>query len=251
MGKNKQDDSEEKPSEEEEKKKQEEEQKPDEDKKKKTGKKKEDENSEDPDRLATLENKVDQLTSMVGKMLKKQENPEDPTDVDSESSDEGNDNMGKKKEEDDEDTEKQEEDDEDKKKEDEDEEDKKKADEGEPEPGEKEVKLPKAAAGETDVDDSEEEDEVDILEKTIRKMVNKDINRILKSKGITRSKIAPRPGHNIVKSKGEAPVDMAFDIIKKSKEGKINDIGATNNMIKKHVKKRQEHLQAEFNKEVM
>ncbi len=235
---------------EEEKKKEEEEEKPEEEKGKK--KKKEEDNSEEPDRLAALENKVDQLTSMVGKMLKKQENPEDPTDVDSDTAEEGDDNMGKKKQDEDEDMEKEDDEEEEKKKqEEEDEEEKKKADEGEPQLGEKEVKIPQASAGETDVDDKEEEDEVDILEKTIRKMAKKEVNRILKSKGITRSKVAPRPGHNITKGAQDKPVDMAADIIKKSKEGKINDIATTNRMIKKAGEKRLAHLQAEFDKEVI
>ena len=51
-------------------------------------------------------------------------------------------------------------------------------------------------------------------------MVEKKVNEILKSKGITKV-TTPRVGHEIAKTRKQEEVDFGFDLLQKAKAGKI------------------------------
>ena len=147
-----------------------------------------------------------------------------------------------------EDKRKQEEDEEDKRKDDEEEEDKKK-EEGEPKPGESEIKLPQAPAGETDEDAKPETGELEILEKKLNKLVDKKVNRILKSRGLNKAASrTPRGIHEVVKRNDNKEKDLAMDIIKGMKTGKL-DQASVNRMVQNiSGEDRREALKAFINK---
>ena len=221
----KQDNSEDKKPEEEEKKKQEEEEEnPEEEKKKK----KEGDND--------MEERFERLESNVDKILK---------------------NMAVTKEEEDEEEKKKEDDDdeEEKKKEEEEDEEEKKKEEGEPKPGEGEVKLPKASAGETDEDAPPVTDKLQLTEKSVGDIVKKNMQDVLKSYGIKKSSTTPRPTHEIAKTKKEENEDFGYGMLKKVKEGKMS-IAELNRKTKHHIRKSHNERVSQFleksrNKEVI
>ena len=137
---------------------------------------------------------------------------------------------------------------EDKRKDDEEEEDKKK-EEGEPKPGESEIKLPQAPAGETDEDAKPETGELEILEKTLNKLVDKKVNKILKSRGLNKAASrTPRGIHEVVKRNDNKKKDLAMDIIKGMKTGKL-DQASVNRMVQNiSGEDRREALKAFINK---
>lgn len=249
----KQDEDEEKPAEDKQEDKPEDEEK----------KKQDEETAEEPDRLASIEDKVEKLAGLVnaalgGKNASKQggEKPEDPTNVDSETSEEGNDNMGKKKKKKMPEEEYEDEDNKKKKKQEEEEkpeEEEKKKEEGEPKPGEGEVKLPKAPAGETDEDTPKETDEMTITEKKLTGMVQKSVQDIIKS-GLKSGDIVktttPRPITKGIDLKPKEEVDLANQIIKKTKTGEW-DAGKINIMIKKGLKEQRVEMMQKFRDEFL
>ncbi len=234
--------------------------------------------SEEPDRLAAIEDKVDKLAGLVNSVMggknaaKKQggEAAEDPTNVDSETSEEGNDNMGKKKvkkkkkkmpeEEEDEDLEKEEDEEEEgekkkKKKmpeEENDDEDMEK-EEGEPKPREGEVKLPKSPAGETDEDTPKETDEIPMTQKKLNGLVTKAVQNVIE-KGLKSGDIVktttPRPITKNIEMKPKEEVDLANQIIEKTKSGEW-DAGKINMMIKKGLKKQKDTMMQKFRDEFL
>lgn len=111
----------------------------------------------------------------------------------------------------------------------------KKKQEAEPKPGQGQVKLPKAPAGETDETDTPEGDKVSVMEKelkkTLTKMGGEIADEILKAHGITKSK-TPRPEHEVTKRAEEPPKEMAMEFINKAKTGDI-DPAKINMQIKK------------------
>lgn len=115
-------------------------------------------------------------------------------------------------------------------------EEEKKKEEGEPKPGEGAQKLPKAEAGETDETATAEGDKVQLVEKQVNDIVNKKVGEILKSYGIEKAGRAPRTGHEIAKRREEKKIDMAMDLLNKSKKGEIT-VADFNRSVKNFVSK--------------
>ena len=192
-------------------------------------KKQDDGVSEEPDRLSAIEEKVDKLaglvnTAMGGKMAAKEDTEE-----------------------------KKPEDEEKKKQEDEDEDEEKKKEEGEPKPGQGEVKLPKATAGETDENTPKATDKITITEKQLTGMVEKSVKDVI-LKGIKSGDIVktttPRPITKSIDLKPKEDVDLAKQIIEKTKSGEW-DAGKINLMIKKGLKAQKETMMQKFRDEFL
>ena len=164
------------------------------------------------ERMAAIEQKLDQILEMATG----QRTMADDDTMDEDKKKDHAEDMDEDKKKEDKDEE------EDKKKEGEEEDDKKKEGavpedkenvEGEPNPGEKEVKLPQAAAGETNEDAKPEEDVVNIVEKKV--------NSIMKKYGIRKTSTTPRVEHEIAKRHEVKKVDFARDLMKRVRSGKI------------------------------
>ncbi len=191
--------------------------------------KKQDAPGKDEDRFAAIEDNVDKILKAVSGIKKMEEDEEE-----------------KKKEYDDDEEEKKKEEEEkpeeEKKKEEEDEEEKKK-EEGEPKPGQSEVKLPKAPAGETDETAAPEGDKVNILEKKLGEVI-KRLDSLVKSGDVIKSR-TPRSMHEVVKKREVRKVEVALDILKKVKEGKMT-VADINRKIKGLVRKNDDEAMKVF-----
>ena len=171
------------------------------------------------DRLSRLEQNVEEMKGMLTKLC-----------ADAESEEEGMpmEERMKQDEEEDEDKKKQDEEEpeeEDKKKEDSEEEpaeeDKQKQDSPETIDNDEDVKLPQADAGETDETAPPEGGSEEFLEKRMKKVV-KDV---FKEMGFTKAS-TPRTEKFDVK-KSQKPSEPAMDLMKKAKEGKLDQAGMT------------------------
>ncbi len=98
--------------------------------------------------------------------------------------------------------------------------------------------LPKAPAGETDESAKPEGDKgPKVVEKDIKKMVEIQVQEILKGMGVTKS-VTPRSKHEeIVKQNSEKKNEFALDILKRAKDGKLT-VADMNRETKEFVKKK-------------
>ncbi|KKK80534.1 hypothetical protein LCGC14_2822540, partial [marine sediment metagenome] len=124
----------------------------------------------------------------------------------------------------------------------EDEEEKKK-EEGEPKPGEAEIKLPKAPAGETDESAPPEGDKVNILEKKLGEVV-KRLDSLVKSGDIIKSR-TPRSMHEVAKRREVRKTELALDMLEKAKLGKLS-VADMNRQIKGLVRKNNDEAMKTF-----
>ncbi len=223
-------------------------------------KKKRKEGEATEDRLTAIEDNVDKILKAVSGINKEGEEEEEEKKKQDEEEEE------KKKQdaaEEEEEKKKQEEDEEEKKKQDEDEEEmtkeeeeeekkkkkmeedeeEKKKEEGEPKPGEQEETLPQAPAGETDETAAPEGDKVNILEKKLGE-ITKKLNTLLKYGDVIKSR-TPRSMHEVSKRKEVRKVELALDMLNKSKKGKLS-VADMNRQIKGLVKKNNDEAMKVF-----